>query len=140
MKQVYITSASSFPSFLISFLLSFLPHSSHLFSQSTHSSPFLLSLLLLSHFLLSHSPVTLPLLPFTSSLSTSSLTLLRPFTLSSPFHSFIPKLPSLPFFSFSRPSCHLLLFSHSFCSYPCPPLPTFLSSCSAVSAVLLAFD
>lgn len=122
-----VFSSLSFISFL-----SLLLHSSYLVSQSTHSSPSLFPPSPTQFFCLISFCLTLllpsPLLPFTSSLSTSSLTLT---IYSSLFHSFIPKLPPSPtsFFTFSRPSCHLLLFCRSSCSYP-PPDSPILSSCS----------
>ena len=112
--------------FIFSFSLSWHIPLNPLTRSSVHHYPALLFFCLIS------SCLTLllfsPLLPFTYSLSTSSLTLLWPFTPSSSFHSFIPKLP--PFFFFSQPSCHLLFFSCSSCSYPSlSHLPLLLFCC-----------
>lgn len=72
--------------------------------------------------------------------STSSLTLLWPFTLSSSFTLFAwNSLLLRPLFSFSCPSYHLFLFSTSSC-FTLLHLPTLLFSFSARSAVLLVFD
>ncbi len=101
MKPLHINQLYFCLWFLSSFFafLSFQPHFSHLFSQSTHSSSLFPPFSALFFCLISSCLTLLllsPPLPFASTLSTSSLTLLWPFTPSSSFHSFIPDSPPVP--------------------------------------------
>lgn len=115
----------------------------HILQFSLHSLPSVaLSTIALLFSSVSFPPVSLPSFPllccpshlhFPPHLSLCSVHLLHPHH----FTFILKQLP--PSFSFSHPSCHLFLFPFSSCSPP-PPLPTFPSSCSAVSADLAAFD